>query len=59
MLIVEKTSNGRTIVRLHKDWHPNRISKGYQPPMRDYMTDSSIRIQTALLNHAHKQRNQL
>jgi len=59
MLIVEKTSNGRTIVRLHKDWHPNRISKGYQPPPRDYMTDSSIRIQTALLNHAYKQRNQL
>jgi hypothetical protein len=55
MLIVEKTSNGRTIVRLHKDWHPNRISKGYQPPMRNYMTDSSIRLQTGLLKHARKQ----
>ena len=55
MLIVEKTSNGRTIVRLHKDWHPNRISKGYQAPLKNYMTDSSIRIQTGLLNHARKQ----
>lgn len=58
MLIVEKTSNGRTIVRLHKDWHPSRISKSYIPPLRDYMTDSSIRIQSALLKHAHKQRTQ-
>ena len=55
MLIVEKQSNGRTIVVLKKDWHPNRISKGYQPPLKDYMTDSSIRVQTALLKHARKQ----
>jgi hypothetical protein len=58
MLIVEKTSNGRTIVRLHKDWHPSRISKSYVPPIKDYMTDSSIRIQSALLKHAYKQRAQ-
>ena len=58
MLIVEKQNNGRTIVRLHKDWHPNRISKGYQPPMRNYMTDSSIRIQTGLLNYAKKEQVQ-
>lgn len=58
MLIVEKTSNGRTIVRLHKDWHPNRISKGYQPPLRDYMTDSSIRLQGYLLKHGKQQRAQ-
>jgi len=58
MLIIEKTSNGRTIVRLHKDWHPGRISKSYQPPPKDYMTDSSIRIQGALLKHQHKQRAQ-
>lgn len=55
MLIVEKTSNGRTIVVLKKDWHPNRISKGHMPPLKNYMTDSSIRIQTGLLNHARKQ----
>jgi hypothetical protein len=55
MLIIEKTSNGRTIVRLHKDWHPNRISKSYTPPLKDYMTDSSIRIQTALLKQPRKQ----
>ena len=54
MLIVEKTNNGRTIVVLKKDWHPGRINKGYIPPLRNYMTDSSIRLQTALLNHARK-----
>jgi hypothetical protein len=24
MLITERTSNGRTIVRLHKTWHPQK-----------------------------------
>lgn len=56
MLIVEKTINGRTIVRLHKDWHPGRISKAYEPPLKDYMTDSSIRLQGYLLKHAKQQR---
>ena len=54
MLIVEKQSNGRTIVVLKKDWHPGRISKSYIPPLKDYMTDSSIRIQSALLKHARR-----
>lgn len=58
MLIVEKQNNGRTIVRLHKDWHPSRISKGYQPPLKNYMTDSAIQIQTGLLKHAKKERTQ-
>jgi hypothetical protein len=38
MLITERTSDGRTIVRLHKDWHPGRISSGWLPPQRNYMT---------------------
>ena len=38
MLITERTSDGRTIVRLHKDWHPGRISSGWAPPQRNYMT---------------------
>lgn len=58
MLIVEKQNNGRTIVRLHKDWHPSRISKGYQAPMKNYMTDGSIRLQGYLLKHARKERLQ-
>lgn len=36
MLVTERTSDGRTIVRLHKDWHPGRISLGYIPPMKNY-----------------------
>lgn len=31
MLITERTSDGRTIVRLHKDWHPGRIGAAYKP----------------------------
>lgn len=36
MLVTERTSDGRTIVRLHKDWHPGRISLAYIPPMKNY-----------------------
>jgi hypothetical protein len=36
MLVTERTSDGRTVVRLHKDWHPGRISSAYVPPMRIY-----------------------
>jgi hypothetical protein len=50
MLITERTSDGRTIVRLHKDWHPGRISVAYVPPMqRIEMGRSAYRLQTALL----------
>jgi hypothetical protein len=31
MLVTERTSDGRTIVRLHKDWHPGRIGIAYKP----------------------------
>jgi len=36
MLITERTSDGRTVVRLHKDWHPGRISAAYVPPQKYY-----------------------
>ena len=50
MLITERTSDGRTIVRLHKDWHPGRISVAYVPPMqRNEMSKTAYRLQTALL----------
>ena len=44
MLITERTSDGRTIVRLHKDWHPGRIGSGYVPPTRkeDYHTQHTL-----------------
>lgn len=31
LLITERTSDGRTIVRLHKSWHPGRIGAAYKP----------------------------
>lgn len=52
MLVTERTSDGRTIVRLHKDWHPGRISAGYIPPYRNYMTtDEDFHLQQTVLNN--------
>jgi hypothetical protein len=52
MLITERTSDGRTIVRLHKDWHPDRISKSYTPPRpRFHLSKDEWDIQTGLLNN--------
>lgn len=50
MLITEYTSDGRTVVRLHKDWHPDRISKAYTPPMqRIPMSRDAYALQSMLL----------
>jgi hypothetical protein len=50
MLITERTSDGRTVVRLHKDWNPSRIGKSYVPPLKNYVTSrDAMRIQAALL----------
>lgn len=50
MLITERTSDGRTVVRLHKDWHPGRMGSLYTPPRKNYEAsrDAAL-IQTALL----------
>jgi hypothetical protein len=55
MLRLETTSNGRTIVRLHKDWNPTRISRSYapRPQMYDHQRDLT-RLQTALLKEARR-----
>jgi hypothetical protein len=47
MLIVEKTSNGRTIITVKRDWHPGRISLAYTPRARS-MTDQEIKWQQVL-----------
>jgi hypothetical protein len=51
MLITERTSDGRTVVRLHKDWHPARLGSNYQPRPRNYMDDNyeALHIQDVLL----------
>lgn len=51
MLIIETTSNGRTMVTLKKDWHPGRMGTQYTPPRRNYVDGPSAeRVQRALLN---------
>lgn len=50
MLITERTSDGRTIVRIHKDWHPGRLGCAYIKPQRvEPLSPTMERIQTALL----------
>jgi hypothetical protein len=50
MLRIETTSNGRTVVRLQKDWTPSRIGRAYtpRPQMYDHTRDLT-RLQTVLL----------
>ena len=55
MLITERTSDGRTIVRFHRDWNPSRISKAYIPQQRNHvLSRDAYRIQTFLLNKGVK-----
>lgn len=57
MLVTERTSDGRTIVRFHKDWSPDRISKGYVRPPRNYVDSRDAeRIQAGLLRWAYEKR---
>ena len=56
MLIVERTSNGQSIVVIKKDWHPNRIGKAYQRPLQNYVQSKDAwNIQSAFLNKQRKQ----
>ena len=34
MLILERTSNGRTIVTIKRDWHPGRLGVAFVPKVR-------------------------
>ncbi len=47
MLIIEKTSNGRTIVTLKPTWHPGRIGLAYVPKVRS-MADHEVKWQKVL-----------
>jgi len=50
MLIVERNENGRTVVRLHKDWHIGRLGSAYTPPRKNYVVgETAERLQRALL----------
>lgn len=53
MLRIETTSNGRTIVRFHKDWSAARIGRAYmpKPKMYDHHRDY-YKLQEALLKEA-------
>lgn len=42
MLITEYTSNGTTIVRIRKDWHPARIGMAYIPQVKNYLDDVNV-----------------
>jgi hypothetical protein len=50
MLVVEYQSNGKRVVKHHKDWHPSMISKAYIPRQKNYVEgENMLRLQRALL----------
>jgi hypothetical protein len=49
MLIIEQQSNGKNIVKVKKDWHPNRIGKAYAPSKNYVDSRFMERLQGALL----------
>lgn len=50
MLVIERTTNGRTMVTFKKDWHHGRLSSEYTPPKRNYIDGYNMeRVQRALL----------
>ena len=49
MLIIEQTSNGKTIVKIKHDWHPNRIGKAYAPSKNYVDSRFMEKLQGALL----------
>lgn len=51
MLVIERTSNGKTMVVMKKDWHPNRISKAYQRPLPNLVvSEDAVNLQRAFLD---------
>lgn len=51
MLIIERTSNGKTMVVMKKDWHPNRIGKAYQRPLPNLVvSEDAVNLQRAFLD---------
>jgi hypothetical protein len=49
MLIIEQQSNGKSIIKIKKDWHPNRIGRAYNPNKNFVDTRDMERMQSALL----------
>lgn len=55
MLVVEHQSNGKRIVKMHKDWHPSMLGKAYMPRQKNYVDSYSMeRLQKALLRKDKK-----
>ena len=50
MLIIEQQANGQTIVKLKKDWHPNRIGRAYNPNKNYVDSRCMEKVQSALLS---------
>lgn len=57
MLVTERTEDGRTVVRLRKDWHPGRIGFAWVPPLKRYtLSDFEERLQKQSIKDLIKRR---
>lgn len=52
MLVTERTSDGRTVVRLHKDWNPSRINKHLIIRKSNYHERNRPNQKSSRRNHA-------
>lgn len=49
MLIIEQQSNGKNIVKIKRDWHPNRIGRAYNPNKNYVDSRDMEKVQSGLL----------
>lgn len=49
MLIIEQQSNGKTVVKIKPEWHPNRIGRAYNPNKNYVDSRDMEKLQGALL----------
>lgn len=49
MLIIEQQSNGKNIVKIKKEWHPNRIGRAYNPNKNFVDSRDMEKVQSAFL----------
>lgn len=55
MLVIEHQSNGKRVVKLHRDWHPSMMGKGYVPRQKNYVEGKYMeQLQQALLRKDKK-----
>lgn len=54
MLVIERLGNGSTVVKIKKDWHPNRIASEYKGDKYKDHTRGGLMFQEVVLKGSLK-----